>query len=37
MLTSFQEADREIFLSSLSAREIVQFLTLEDIKNFLEY
>jgi hypothetical protein len=36
MFTSFQDADKELFLSSLSARDIVNALTLNDVKNFLE-
>ena len=36
MVTSFKEADKEAYVASLSPREIVELLTLEDIKNFLE-
>lgn len=36
MFDSFQNADPEIYLSSLSAKDIVASLTLEDVRNFLE-
>ena len=36
MITSFSMADPEIFLSSLTAKEIVDSLTLENVKKFLE-
>lgn len=36
MLTSFQNADKEIFLMNMSPRDIVKSLTLDDVKRFLE-
>ena len=36
MLESFRTADREIYLASLSPRDIVESLTLQDVYNFLE-
>lgn len=36
MLTSFSEADPEVSLSFLTARDIISSLTLYDVKNFLE-
>lgn len=35
-MESFIDADKEVYLNSLSARDIVNSLTLEDVKNFLE-
>ena len=36
MLTSFQDADRELYLVSLNPRDIIESLTLQDVYNFLE-
>ena len=36
MFTSFSMADPEIFLSSLTTKDIIDSLTLNDVKNFLE-
>lgn len=36
MITNFQNADPELFLASLSPKDIVDSLTLNDVKNFLE-
>ena len=35
-MTNFNEADKEAFLTTLNTRDIIDSLTLDDIKNFLE-
>ena len=35
-MTNFNEADKEAFLTTLNTRDIINSLTLDDVKNFLE-
>ena len=35
-MTNFNEADRDAYLATLSTKDIIESITLIDVKNFLE-